>query len=425
MTELQGKKRRQPSSRPKGWLPAAIVVQLELTCRQERYAQRSVGIARFVYNRMVANDQAGRDADLWLTPHELEKEFNAAKQVNPALGFVTGVSKFVAQGACRNYRNAHSRWLNKNLKAHKPRFHKRNRTGTGSFLAASGIATVRYYGNRRIRLPYLGSVKMTRKLQEGIPHEVTIRKRNGRWYASIACWKPPMAPPDRENQSVGGADVGITPLAIDSDGTEYPNPKAYGNALRRLGRWQRAQARRTPGSRGWWEAQHRLDQAHRRVTGLRNNAHHHVSITLIRKYHTLGIETLNVAGMIRAGLQSKALSDAGMSSLLEQIRYKADWYDTKLIEADQWYPSSKTCSACEVINRDLGREPEWACPNCNAQHDRNRNAARNLLKLALLAVGENVTLLDGAALASGDSTAGETAPVDGRTKPMTMAHSRP
>ena len=168
-----------------------------------------------------------------------------------------------------------------------------------------------------------------------------------------------------------------------------------------------------------------LDQAHRRVTGLRNNAHHHVSITLVSKYHTLGIETLNVAGMIKAGLQSKALSDAGMSSLLEQIRYKADWYDTKLIEADQWYPSSKTCYACEVINRDLGREPEWACPNCNAQHDRNRNAARNLLKLALLAVGENVTLLDGAALASGDSTAGETAPVDGRTKPMTMAHSRP
>ena len=81
------------------------------------------------------------------------------------------------------------------------------------------------------------------------------------------------------------------------------------------------------------------------MTGLRNNAHHHVSITLVRKYHTLGIETLNVAGMIKAGLQSKALSDAGMSSLLEQIRYKAEWYSTMLVEADQWYPSSKTCSA--------------------------------------------------------------------------------
>ena len=136
MIELQGKKRKQPSSCPEDWFPAAIVVQLELTCWQERYAQRSVGIARFVYNRMVANDQASRDTGLWLTPHELEKEFNAAKQVNPSLAFVNEVSKFVAQGACRNYRNARSRWLSKNLKARRPVFHKKNRTGTGWFLAA-------------------------------------------------------------------------------------------------------------------------------------------------------------------------------------------------------------------------------------------------------------------------------------------------
>ena len=82
MAELPGGKRRQLSSCPEGWLPSAVVVQLELTCRQERYVRRCIGIARFVYNRMVANDQAGRDVGLWLTPHELEKEFNAAKHVN-------------------------------------------------------------------------------------------------------------------------------------------------------------------------------------------------------------------------------------------------------------------------------------------------------------------------------------------------------
>ena len=137
----------------------------------------------------------------------------------------------------------------------------------------------------------------------------------------------------------------------------------------------------------------------------------------------MGIETLNVAGMIKAGLQSKALSDAGMSSLLDQIRYKANWYGTKLVEADQRYPSSKTCSGCGVVNGDLGREREWDCPNCGTQHD--RNAARNLLKLALLAVGEDVTLPDGEALAGGDTIAGETAPTEGRTKPMTTAQRQP
>ena len=354
MVELQGKKRRQPSSCPEGWLPAAVVVQLELTCRQEHYAQRCVGIARYVYNRMVANDQAGRDAGLWLTPHELEKEFNAAKRINPSLAFVTEVSKFVAQGACRNYRNARSRWLNKEIKARRPVFHKKNRTGAGSFLAASGVKLIRYDGHRRMRLPYLGSVRMTRALPEGMPYEVTIRKRNGRWWASIAYWKPPAPPPQRETQSVGGVDVGISPLAVDSGGEhpnpdahyqpvrtdsgqwEFPNPKGYGSALKTLCRWQRAQARRTPGSRGWWEAQRHIDHAHRRAKGLRDNAHHHISRTLVEKYHTLGIESLNIAGMIRAGLQSKALSDAGMSSLLGQIRYKAAWYGTEIVEADQW-----------------------------------------------------------------------------------------
>ena len=326
MAELQGKKRKQASSCPEGWLPSAIVVQLELTCQQERYAQRCVGIARFVYNRLVANDQAGRDTGLWLTPFELEKEFNVAKRVNPSLAFVTDVSKFVAQGACRNYRNARSRWLSQELKARKPAFHRKNRTGTGSFLAASGIAVIKYDGHRRIRLPYLGSVRMTRALPEGIPYEVTLGKRTGRWYASVAYWKSPVAPPNRETQSVGGVDVGISPLAVDSGGEhpnhgahyqpvqtangqwQYPNPKAYGRALRTLRRWQRAQARRTEGSRGWWEAQRRIDRAHRRAKGLRNNAHHHVSRALVQKYHTLGIETLNVAGMIRAGLQSKAIT---------------------------------------------------------------------------------------------------------------------
>ena len=144
---------------------------------------------------------------------------------------------------------------------------------------------------------------------------------------------------------------------------------------------------------------------------------------MVRKYHTLGIESLNVAGMIKAGLQSKALADAGMSALLNQIRYKAQRHGTRIVEADQWYPSSKTCSACEVVNEVLGREREWECPNCGVIHDRNQNAARNLRKLALLAVGEEVMLLDGGALAGDDTVAGETAPAEGRTKPRTAVNT--
>ena len=132
----------------------------------------------------------------------------------------------MAQGACRSCRNARSRWLTKSLKARRPVFRKKNRTGTGSFLAASGVKLIQYDGHRRIQLPYLGSVRMTRSLPKGIPYEVTIRKHNGRWWASIAYWQPPITPPQRETQSVGGVDVGISPLAVDSGG-KHPNPEAH------------------------------------------------------------------------------------------------------------------------------------------------------------------------------------------------------
>ena len=98
MTELQGKKRKQTQFLSRGLAASRQRRPAGLTCRQERYAQRCVGIARFVYNRMVAKDQAGRDVGLWLTPHELEKEFNAVKHVNPSLAFLTEVSKFVGPG---------------------------------------------------------------------------------------------------------------------------------------------------------------------------------------------------------------------------------------------------------------------------------------------------------------------------------------
>ena len=113
-----------------------------------------------------------------------------------------------------------------------------------------------------------------------------------------------------------------------------------------------------------------------------------------------------------------------MSGLLGQIRYKAEWYGTRVVEADQRYPSSKTRSASGAVNANLGREPRSECVDCGVIHDRNENATRNLHKLALLAVGEDVMLLDGGALAGGDPIAGENALAEGRTKPRTAANTQ-
>ena len=366
---------------------------------------------------------------------ELEKQFNGLKH-QPEFGmqYATEVSKFVAQGAARDFRRAqaaYENWRNPELRAAQPSFRKKNRQGTGSFLAASGVEPVRYDGHRRIRLPYLGSVKLQRELPEGIAYEVRLRKENGRWYASVNYWKPPV---DAEEKThlCGAVDVGITPLAVDSQLVHYENPKALGQSLRKLARWQRALARRTVGSRGWHEAHRRVDALHRRSIGLRENAHHQLSRLLVRKYAVLAIESLNVAGMDQLPHQAKAVRDAAIGGLLQKIRYKADWYGTIIVEANRFFPSSKLCSDCGAHNAALGREPYWTCSACGVQHDRNENAALNLLglaldaardlpKLALGPVGPDVTLPDGKALAGGKRVAGETGPDEGRTATSTPA----
>jgi putative transposase len=428
------KRNSQRSSCPEGWLKDGIKLPVHLTVRQGQYAARAVGIARSVFNLMVATHRSARAQvhGLWPSPMELEKIFNELKH-EPEFGmeYATEVSKFVAQGACRDFRRAYENWRNPTLNAERPTFKKKNRIGTGSFLAASGVDRVKYDDHRRIRLPYLGSVKLKRELPEGIPYEVRIKQENGRWYASVNYWKPPVGA-EEKTHLCGAVDVGITPLAVDSELVHYENPKALYRMLAKLQRGQRTLARRTVGSRGWHEAQGRINAIHRRIIGLRENAHHQVSRLLVGRYAVLAIESLNVAGMDKLPHQAKAIRDAASGGLLQKIRYKADWYGTIIVEADRFYPSSKLCSDCGAHNASLGREPYWICPDCGVQHDRNENAALNLLtlainaardlpKLALGPVGPDVTLLDGKALAGGKRVAGETGPDEGRTASSTPA----
>ena len=361
---------------------------------------------------------------------EMEKTFNGLKH-EPAFGmtFTTEVSKFVAQGACRNFRDAYNRWRNPELKTHKPVFHKKNAAGTGSFLAASGVDRIRYGGHRRIMLPYMGSVRLKRKLPAGIPYEATIRKHLGQWELSLAYWKPP-EDAQLKTHEAGAADVGIQPLAVDSELVHYENPKPLYRYLKQLGRWQKKQARRQKGSGGWREVQDRINSIWRKILGLRKDLHHQLSRLLVNKYRVLCIESLNVAGMDKLRFQAKAILDAAIGELLRQIRYKADWYGTLIVEADRRFPSSKLCHKCETVNHELRREKHWKCPICGAEHERKENAVLNLLKLALDAarnlpeltlgaVGPDVTLPDAKALASGVLAAGETGTDEGRTAPLT------
>ena len=431
---MQKKRNKQKSSCPDRYRAAGIVIPLRLTKKQEKYAARAVGISRAVYNLMVATHELARSHGhgRWPSPMEMEKTFNQLKKDETfGMSFVTKVSKFVAQGACRNFRDAYNRWLDPEIKARKPAFHKKNTAGTGSFLAASGVEKIKYDGHRRITLPYLGSLKLKRHLPPGIPYEAIIRKHLGRWELCLNYWRPPESAEVKTHEA-GAADVGIQPLAVDSELNHYLNPKPLYQYLKQLARWQKIQARRQKGSSGWHEAQDRINSIWRKILGLRKDLHHQLSRLLVKKYQVLCIESLNVAGMDKMRSQAKAIRDAAIGELLRQIRYKAEWYGTLIVEAGRFFPSSKTCHQCESINRDLKREKHWECPACGAEHERNENAALNLLKIAqeaardllksaLGAVGPDVTLLDVKALAaapSGDDCC-ETGAEEGGTAPST------
>ena len=401
------------SSCPDGWMPAGYSVPIRLTARQEIYCRRAIGVNRFVYNLCVATHRFCRTNRLtWPSWQDIYKAFNACKHED--YPFATEVASRVAEGAFMDFGTAVRNWRDSGHRAGVPRFRKKSRTGTGSFRAASGVVQIRTDGKRRVHLPLIGSVKLAHTLPDGIPYEAHIKRQHGRWYLSLKYWKAPIADPNPDNRiPVGAVDTGINPHATDSEGQVWENPKAYYRAERKLKRWQRAQARRTTGSRGWWEAQRRTDRLQRRIVELRGNAQHQMTSELVHKFQALVIEDLNVAGMMK-GRTPKAQADAGMGEVKRQLLYKGQWHHCRITMAHRFYPSSKTCSACGVVNVKLKRERRWQCPACKAIHERNLNAAVNLRNQLALPAGSGVMLRDGKALAA-DLFCRETGPDDRRT----------
>ena len=230
----------------------------------------------------------------------------------------------------------------------------------------------------------------------------------------------------------GGADVGQTPAGSGQRTGSLRESQGSPKAPAPTPRWQRASARRTPGSRGWHEAQRRIAAVHRRITGLRENAHHQLSRLLIRKYAVLAIESLNVAGMDKLRHQARSIRDAAIGGLLQKVRYKAEWYGTLIVEADRFFPPASCAPAAVITMRSSERESALELPavrhRARPQRERRPQPGGLALKavdelpgkLILGPVGPDVTLPDGKALADGKRAAGETGPGEGRTAPPTQ-----
>ena len=178
-------------------------------------------------------------------------------------------------------------------------------------------------------------------------------------------------------------DVGIKHLAVTSEGVYYKNPKALKGYERKLKQLQRQLSRREKGSRNWHKTQVKLARLHYRITCIRQDAQHKATTAMVNGASRIGIELLNVVGMLKNHRLAKALSDASLSSLLAMLRYKAERIGVKIV-ADTFYPSSKTCSACRAVDNDLSlSDRTYYCGVCGHTQDRDLNAAVNLRNVAM------------------------------------------
>jgi putative transposase len=237
------------------------------------------------------------------------------------------------------------------------------------------------------------AIRWSRPLPKGaMPSTVTVtRDPAGRWHVSMLVEEtiPPFPPTTGEV----GLDAGLTALVTLSTGEKILNPKHLDRHRARLARAQRDLSRKQKGSKNRAKARARVARAHARIADARRDHLHKLSTRLVRENQTVVVEDLNVSGMVRNRSLARSIADAAWAELARQLTYKADWYGRTLVKIDRWYPSSKRCAACgHVVDRLPLQVRSWACPACDTTHDRDINAAINILAagLAVTVCGDGV-----------------------------------
>lgn len=381
-------------------------IRLNPTKEQEQYFWQAAGVARFAFNWGLAEynrrKDAGEKVKIVGKGATLKQEFTALKSSQfPWLGEVTS---YAYQGAFTDLQKAISNYFDRKKKGdikllhdYKPRkdgkpfgwprFKSKDRE-TPSFYQANICLRFDGYLVRIEKCP--GWVNMTEVLRfDGKVMGARVSYHANHWWLSV--YVEVDHEPIQHNNDVVGVDLGIKYLAVTSDGVIYDNPKALQDAQRKLRRLQRHLDRQSlkndkgemlPAKvqgKNWYKTQEQISRLHYRIASIRNEASHQMTTELTRQYGVIGVENLNIKGMVKNRRLSRAVSDAALFEKRRQLEYKAAWSGSIVVPVSRWFPSSKLCNGCGEINAELKlSDREWTCSNCGQFNHRDGNASQNI-----------------------------------------------
>ncbi|UXU88395.1 RNA-guided endonuclease InsQ/TnpB family protein [Burkholderia sp. S-53] len=359
------------------------------TSEQEVILARTFGCARFVYNHMLR-----MRADAWqqyqtsIGYHETSAALTALKK-SPDHIWLNEVSSVPLQQALRHLQTAFENFFAKRAKY--PNFRRKGGTQSAEYTASAFKWDGTSLKLAKMNAPL--AVCWSRTIPKGAKvTTVTVSKDTaGRYHVSMLC--DDVVSAKSESTSKVGIDFGLTDFVVLSTGEKIPAPNAFRKNEAKLAKLQRRLARKQTGSANRRKAKLKVARMHARIADCRRDFLHKLSTRLINENQMIAIESLSVSHVQKNRRLAKSIGDAGWSEFVRQLTYKAAWYGRTLIGIDRWYPSSKRCSDCghTVASMPL-KVRAWACPKCETTHDRDINAARNVLAagLAVSAHGESV-----------------------------------
>lgn len=359
----------------------AYKYELRPTSEQANSFARFAGQCRFVFNELLKRSKDAYKAKekYPLTAYGLSYEVTKLKG---EIDWLSECHVHCLQESAANLAKAYKRWFSflktrKGPKAGAPRF-KSKRTAKKSFRYKSGI---KIDGNL-VWLPKIGWVRFrnSRDAIGKLKGATVSQSASGKWFVSITAEVPIPNKPERTEAI--GVDVGLSTFATLSTGEKIDNPRWIRRSERKLEQLQRSLSKKKKGSNNRAKAKKKLAIQHERVANQRKDFQHKLSTRLINENQVIGVENLNIAGLMKTRL-SKSFGDAGLGEFLRQLKYKAEWYGRTLVEAGRFYPSTKTCSCCKHIQKLSLSDRVWACDGCGEVHDRDVNAAINLKNFAV------------------------------------------